>query len=121
LSDLAEQVLGRKQKKKQVWITDETFLLSDRRRKMNGQRFTDSKNTEEYQLIRRTVQCGLRDDKKRWIKRQCNALESNLKKGNERDAYKTVKSLTMSYQTPTTIVEAKEGKLLTETGAVTER
>ena len=92
-NEVAENVQGRKRRKKQIWVTEETLKLCDRRKQMKGRRFDDKESTADYQVANRNVRHGLRIDKEKCIQEQCGNMESNLRRGNEREAFRIVKSL----------------------------
>jgi len=121
INKMAEAVLGWKRKRKQVWVMEDTLRLCDRRRDLKKQEFKNANCAENYRVANGNVRRELSMDKERWIKNQCEVIESNLLKGNAREAYKVVKCLTKTHQARVIIIEAKYGKLLAKTVAVAER
>jgi len=97
LNEIAEDVLGRERKSRQIWVTDDTLRLCDSRRELKRQKFKNAKCAEDYRFANGNVRRELRMDKERWIENQCKVIESNLLKGNAREAYKTVKCLTKNH------------------------
>ena len=77
---LLKNVLGRKRRKKQIWVTEETLKLCDRRKQMKGRRFDDKESTADYQVANRNVRHGLCIDKEKWIQEQCESMESNQRR-----------------------------------------
>ena len=100
---------------------EETIKLCDRWRQIKGRRFDDKESTEDYRVANRNVQHGLRIDKEKWIQEHCGSMKSNLRRGNAREAFRIIKSLTKTYQPRNTMIESKDGRLLTEPEMVIER
>ena len=121
MNEVAEEVLGIKRYKRRPWVTDDTLLLCDKRREKKASRHKGASSVDEYRTANNTVRNALRGDKERWINNQCQTLETNLKKGNTKEAFSIVKKLTNTYQAKTSVIEDKNGVLLTEASSVTNR
>ena len=59
--------------------------------------------------------------KEKWIQDQCSTIDKNMACNNTAEAFKTIKDLTKSKATRTTVIEDKNGNLLTEKGVISNR
>ena len=117
----AAEVLGKKRKKKQPWITNDILDLCDRRREQKKYKHNNEKDAEHYRATNKLVRSKMREAKERWINEQCREVEEGMSKGNSKKAYKTLKLLTKIQQNKTTVIEDKDGNLLTESSEVLNR
>ena len=117
----AEEVLGKKRHKNQPWVTDEVLELCDRRRELRHSKYESDEARMAYRTAHRKVQKGMREAKERWIEKQCNAIDTCSKSGNSKEAYSTLKAITKTSQARTTVIEDKNGLLLTESNDIAKR
>ena len=121
MKDAAEEVLGRKRKKKQAWMTDEILDLCDKRRELKQRKYKSQKDAEEYSKANKEVRKGIEKAKEDWITEQCSKVEEGMKRGNSKAAYDTLKNLTKTQQNKSPIIEDKDGEPLTESAAILDR
>jgi exonuclease III len=121
LTEVAQEVLGKQRKKKQPWISNETLDLCDKRREKKSKRKNGPAEKEEYKNINAEVRNKLRTDKDTWINQQCETLEAEITKNNTKKAFDIVKKLTKGYIARATVIEDKNGKMLTEKSQVVDR
>ena len=121
LLSTAKEVLGKKQKRIQPWVTDEVLILCDKRRELRRTKHSGDKARKAYQQANREVRKGMRAAKEKWIESQCNTIDSNMRTGNSKEAYATLKALTRSSQPRPVAIEDKHGKLLTDGEDVLKR
>ena len=110
----ADEVLGRKWKKIQPWVTKEVLDLCDRRHELRGQKHTSEEAKVQYLQANREVRTKMKEAKELWIKEQCDAIERGFEKGQCKQAYDTLKVLTKTSQPRAPVIEDKDGKLLTD-------
>jgi len=56
-----------------------------------------------------------------WISEQCSKVEKAMAKGDSKEAYQTIKILTKSQQPKTSVIEDKDGSVLTESATIIYR
>ena len=117
----AEDVLGRRRRKIQPWVTNEVLCLCDKRRVMKGKRHTSEQALANYQKTNREVRTKMRAAKEEWIDRQCDNIEKGMEAGNSKQAYNTLRSLTRTSQPRAKVIADKDGKLLTDSDQVLKR
>ena len=86
LHTTAEEVLGRKRRKIQPWVTNEVLDLCDRRRELKGKKHTSEEARADYQRAHRDVRAKMRAAKEEWIERQCKDIERGMEAGNSKQA-----------------------------------
>ena len=121
VEEIASEVLGKPRKKKKPWITDEILDLCDKRRELKPKRFDSDENKTNYSKINRTIRKEMAKAEEQWIVEQCETIESEFKKGNSKEAYDTIKKITKIEQPRTSVIEDKEGNVITESSAVLDR
>jgi len=117
----AEETLGRSRTKKQPCVTNEILDLCNKRRELKKQKFTSQEANNKYRISHREVRKKMREAKEAWIEEQCHSIEVGMAKGNSKAAYDTLKSLTKTTQPKASVIEDKEGNLLTESNAILQR
>ena len=111
--ETAEELLGKRQRPKKPWVTNEILVLCDRRRelkKMKG----DPVGAQIYREANNNVRKAMKKAKKVWIEHQCTEIGENLSRNNSRKAYQVVKDLTTKKQGRPTCILDKAGKCLQE-------
>ena len=83
----AKKHIPKKRKKKQPWITKRTLNLGDERRSAKAEG-----NMDEWSRLCKEVTKSAREDKKEFIERKCNELESST--GDSKKMFQTIKELT---------------------------
>ena len=119
--DTAEAVLGRARGKKQIWMSDEVLEMCDKRRELKKMRFNSEADQDSYRQINREVKKATKTAKEKWMQDQCSAIDNNMACNNTAAAFKTIKDLTQSKTTRTTVIEDKDGNLLTDRAAISNR
>ena len=109
--ETAEEVLGRARGKKQVWMSDKVLDICDRRRELKKRGFNSDLDHASYRQINREVKKATKMAKEKWIQDQCSTIEKIMACNNTAVAFKTIKDLTRSKATRTTV---KNGNLLLE-------
>ena len=117
----AEEVLGRKRRKIQPWVTNEVLDLCDKRRELKGKRHTSVEALANYQKANREVRTKMRAAKEEWIEEQCDNIEKGMETGNSKQAYSTLKALTKTSQPRANVIDDKDGNLLTDSDEVLKR
>ena len=63
----------------------------------------------------------MKDAEEDWIVQQCQKIDQGLARGNSKEAYNTLKTLSKTSQPKTPVIEDKDGHLLTDNEAVLNR
>ena len=121
LTSAAEETLGRSRTKKQPWMTNEALELCDKRRELKKRKHTSQEANDKYKESHREVRRKMREAKEAWIEEQCKNIDAGVTKGNSKSVYDTLKSLTKTKQTSSSVIEDKDGNLLTENDAILQR
>ena len=66
----AEEVLGKRRKKIQPWVTNEVLDLCDQRRQLKQQKYKSTEAGLEYRKVNREVRKKMKAAKKGWIEEQ---------------------------------------------------
>ena len=59
--------------------------------------------------------------KEKWMQGECSAIDNNMACNSTAAAFKTIKDLTKSKTTRTTVIEVKDGDLLTDRATISNR
>jgi len=78
--------------KKKKWISDDTYAVIREKREAKG------KDKNRYQELKAEVQKKLRVDKQQQLECMCVELEAANVKGNSRQVFQIVKSMTPKFQ-----------------------
>ena len=105
---------------KKPWVTDNILKLCDKRRELKQKKNT-TEGAKLYKEANQQVKKGMRKALETWIEEQCQGIEENLQKINNKKAYQLVKELTSSKQGRTTTIQDKAGKCLTEEQDILKR
>ena len=117
----AEEVLGRERKKIQPWITNEVLDLCDKRRALRPKKFLTDETRAEYKKAHNDVRKKMKTAKEDWIEEQCRSIDRGMEIGQSKQAYNTLKALTKTSQPRSTVIDDKDGNLLTESDQVLKR
>ena len=121
ITETSEEVLGRERQKKQKWMDNNILDLCDKRRNLKPLRHENDESKEKYRQVNKEIKEKKAKAKEEWIENKCNMIEKEMNRGNSKIAYETIKELTKTEQPRTTVIEDKDGKLLTESSAVLGR
>lgn len=114
-------MLGRHRKKIQPWVTDEVLELCDKRRELRCKKYSCPKGKLEYQQTNKAVRRKMKGAKENWRADQCASIDKNMQAGNSKQAYSTLKVFTRPQQSKTSIIEDKDGNILTDSDQVLKR
>ena len=88
----ADEILGKRRRKIKPWVTDTVLDLCDKRRELRSQKHSSDEARAQYQQAHRAVRKKMAAAKEEWIEEQCNTIEKNIKSGNSKTAYNTLKN-----------------------------
>ena len=115
----AEQVIGFKRgKRKEQWISDETWKLIDKRREIKSTRdqAITRQQIEETQTAYRTadreVKRHCKRDKSAWIERKSAEAQEAAERNDLRTLYKIVKDLTGKHSSSNVPIKDRNGQIL---------
>ncbi|GFR70433.1 endonuclease-reverse transcriptase [Elysia marginata] len=120
LVSTAEEVLGRKRRIIQPWVTNEVLDLCDKRRELRKRKF-GSNVAMNYQLANKAVRKKMKEAKEKWIDDQCVPIEKGMSSGKSKQAFSTLKMLTKTLQPKVNLIEDKDGRLLTDDEDIMQR
>lgn len=121
LLSTAKEVLGKRRKRKQPWVTEDILDLCDERRAWKKKKSQDLTSADKYRLVNKQIRKRMKKAKEDWIEDQCCNVEEGLANGNSKKAYETLRILTKTQQRAATVIEDSSGQLLTENTAVLSR
>ena len=101
--------------KKNKWISDETYAAIREKREAKG------KDKKRYQELKAEVQRKLRVDKQQQLEGMCIELEATKSKGNSRQLFQIVKSMTQKFQPRLHGIQSATGENLTEAAQIADR
>ena len=119
--ETAEEVLGRQRKKHRPWITNDILDLCDERRTLKRNKHSSPEGAAQYRAINTRVRAKMKEAKEKWLDDQCRDIERGFQRGDSKKAYETLKTLTKVQQSKSSVIENKDGNLLTESSAVLTR
>jgi len=116
LLEVSRETMGSvKSQKKKKWITDETYAVIREKREAKG------KDKNRYQKLKAEVQRKLRVDKQQQLEGMCMELEAANSKGNSRQLFQTVKSMTRKFQPRLQCIQSATGENLIEAAQIADR
>ena len=121
LRSTASEVLGKRRKKAKPWITNKVLDLCDRRRELRSKKHSSQEALKEYRQAHNKVRKEILAAKEDWIEEQSRSIDSHMERGNSKAAYSALKTLTSTSKPRMTVMESKDGKLLTDNQEVLER
>ncbi|GFR99771.1 hypothetical protein ElyMa_002800200 [Elysia marginata] len=89
LVSTAEEVLRRKRRTIQPWVTNEVLDLCDKRRELCKRKFGSNVAMENNQLANKAVRKKMKEAKEKWIDDQCVAIEQGMSSGKSKQAFST--------------------------------
>jgi len=104
-----------KSQKKKKWISDETYAAIREKREAKG------KDNNRYQELKAEVQRKLRVDKQQQLEGICMELEAAYSKGNSRQLFQIVKSMTQKFHPHMQGIQSATGENLTEVAQIADR
>ena len=109
LLEVARETIGSvESQKKKKWIYDETYAA------IREKREAKAKDKNQYQELKAEVQRKLRLDKQRQLEGTCMELEAANSKGNSRQLFQIVKSMTRKFQPRLQCIQSVSGENLNE-------
>ncbi|KAK3867667.1 hypothetical protein Pcinc_026891, partial [Petrolisthes cinctipes] len=120
MTETADEVLGKSQRKSKPWVTDFILELCDKRRNQKKKKNTPD-GRAEYRKTNKDIRREMKYAKQRWITKQCTDIEENLAFNNTKKAFQLVKDLTKEKQAKVNSIKDKRGNSLTEEKEILER
>ena len=110
-----ETIRSVKSQKKKKLISDETYAAIREKREAKG------KDKNRYQELKAEVQRKLRADKQQQLEGMCMELEAVNSKGNSRQLFQIVKSMTRKFLPRLQGIQSATGENLTEAAQIADR
>ena len=120
VQETAREVLDKKGKI-QPWITNDILDLCDTRRNIKKTKNSTFETTEQYRTVNDTIRTEMIKAKEKCNSEQCDNIEKGIKESNNKKAFDTMKKLTRKQQHKATVIEDKNGSLLTDNAPVLTR
>jgi len=115
LLEVARETIGSvKSQKKKKWISDDTYAVFREKREVKG------KDTNRCEELKAEVQKKLRVDKQQQLEGMCADLEAANAKGNSRQVFQIVKSMTRKFQPRLQCIQSATDKNLTEAAQIAD-
>ena len=111
--ETAEEVVGRQRKKHQPWVTNDILDLCDER-KQEKEKHSNQEGAERYRKANKLVRRKMREAREKWTVRR-HRTEHGTRK--QQESIELVRTLTKTKQDKSTVIENKDGELLTECGS----
>ena len=105
----AKEKIPKKKRKKSQWISEETSLAVEERRKQKARGIHNQVDEANYRRQNANVQRLMRRDKQNQFEEQCRKVEENALINSTKDLYKGVKSLTGRFKASADTIEAEDG------------
>jgi len=115
LQEARETIGSVKSQKKKKWIYDETYTAIREKREAKG------KDKNRHQELKAEVQRKLRVDKQQQLEGMCVELEATNSKGNSRQFFQMVKSMTRKFQRRLQGIQSATGENLSEAAQIADR
>jgi len=113
---VARETIGSvKSQKKKKWISDDTYAAIREKREAKG------KDKNRYQELKAEVQKKLRVDKQQQLEGMCVELEAANAKGNSRQLFQIVKSMTRKFQPRRQCIQSATSETLTQAAQIADR
>jgi len=115
LLEVARETIGSAtSQKNKKWISDVTFAAIREKRRAKG------KDKNRYEELKAEVQRKLRMDKPHQLEGMCVQLEAANSKGNSRQLFQIVKSMTRKFQPRLQCIQLATGENLTKAAQIAE-
>jgi len=112
---VAKETIGSVKSDKKKWISDETYTAIKEKGEVKG------KENNGYQEMKAEIQIKLKVDKQQQLEGVCMELEAANSKGNSRQLFRTVKSMTRKFQPRLQCIQSATGENLTEAAQIADR
>ena len=123
MKETGEITLGKVKKKTKGkdWISKQTLLLVEKKRKVKQLRNLSEDMENEFRMLKRDVQRAVRKDKEKWIAELCKEVEQLDRCKNAQGVYRTIKKITGKQRMCQQNIKDEEGNIITEGQAVLNR
>ena len=118
INNTSKEILGPLTYEAKPWISDESLLLIEDRRKikegiLNANEIDKPVMREEYKRYNKEIKKSVRRDKRRYTENLANEAEEAMRKDNLRDLYQTTKKLCgKTSKSSSKHIRDKDGKLI---------
>ena len=125
--ETSEETLGYSQNLKKTWISDDTWTLIKDRGLLKQRMLTctdivrQETLKEQYRNIRREIKRAVKKDKRNYLDNKASEAETAAAKGDTRTLYRITRELTGTVSAQPTVVQDKNGKILTKEAEQRER
>ena len=87
--ETAEKILGKqKHKKTKPWISQETIDMADQKKASRK-----NKKTAEYDRLKREIKTQLKEDKAKWLEKECEQIDEFDRKNKSKDMFDKIKKV----------------------------
>ena len=121
LLETADEVIGRKEKAKKPYVTEEILELVDIRRELKETKHESVENRRKYNKVKHSIEKKCIQEKKDLLERKLIACEESHRKNDSSVVYKTIKSITNTHKTTSTNVKDKDGTVLSDKEEIKQR
>ena len=121
IMDAVEETIPITEKIKKKWITEETLLMIQHKRRLRNNRDQSEAADKEYRESCKKVTIATRADQARWLEQQCEILDKNYGEGKLREVYKMVRSVRRAWQPKLSAIKDRNGRVLTDKKEIRRR
>ena len=121
IKNAAESTIPAKRITRKPWISEETLVLADEKRRLKQMKNVSEKYVQAYRDSCKKVKRSARQDKEHWIHTQCEEVEKGLSIGSTRQAYSLIKTLRQKFVPRMNVLRSKEGTILQSKDEIKQR
>ena len=119
--EVALEVLGKVRKARDPWINNKILDLRDKRRSLKNQKGKSDKKMSEYRTVNSNIKAAIKEAREEWMNKECEKIENSLNNNNSKKAFEIVQKLTKKSEKRMSVIEDKNGVLLTKPEEVCKR
>ena len=111
--EASKEHLQWKRKKQKKWISDDTMLIIEAKRKafMQWQECrTDAARKGEYRTLQKAVRAAVKEDQEKWLHEVMEELEDSLKQNRQGEFFRKLRNLNASRAKPTSTILDESGQ-----------
>ncbi|XP_047502962.1 uncharacterized protein LOC125048342 [Penaeus chinensis] len=112
LNTTIEETIPTARKPRKAWISEETLILADKKRKIKNTITTSNNNRDEYRKICNEVRKAARQDKEKWLEHQCKQIEQSAQEKKSRATYQLIKDPNCKHQPRQLTIKDSNGTIL---------
>lgn len=117
----AFKIKHKQQIRKKPWISDQTWIIIDKRQKLKSNGITNAHEGDLLQKLNKDISKRLSNDKNNYITSICDEIQKHAVQNEPRDLFQKVRTITGNFKPRHLPIKDETGKLLTNKNAVLNR